>query len=256
MRSKLLFYGTSAAPPSPRRGFSCIGLIGGDSSVTLFDCGDGSVNKILSAGTDVLSISRIFITHFHSDHLSGLTQIVETMGIRKRRNNLDVYGPKGLMDYFSTVEKITRVASNREFQIKLHELAPNNNESFDQISISAFEMTHTIPCIGYRIDAGDFVLAYTGDTEPCEKSIELGANSDYFIHEATFLQREENLARKSKHSTASEAGRSARKANARNLILTHVNDDHETEQEMLREVRSIFENTKVAHDGLELVLSV
>ena len=70
MKSKLKFFGTSAATPSLSRGFSCIGLIE-DQAVTLFDCGDGWIKNMISFGTNVLSIPRIFVTHYHSDHLSG-----------------------------------------------------------------------------------------------------------------------------------------------------------------------------------------
>ncbi|MDG6908659.1 MAG: MBL fold metallo-hydrolase, partial [Nitrososphaerota archaeon] len=87
------FFGTSSAIPSTKRGFACIG-VGNSDDIVLMDCGDGSIRKILDSGLDVRRISNIMITHFHSDHLSGLTQIVEAMGITKRETELRVYGLK------------------------------------------------------------------------------------------------------------------------------------------------------------------
>jgi ribonuclease Z len=253
MKSELRFFGTSAAVPSIKRGFSCIGLIRGD-ALTLLDCGDGSIGKILSVGSNVLDIPRIFITHYHSDHLSGLTQVVETMGIRRRQNDLDVYGPHGLEEYFSTVEKITHVATTRRFKIKLHELGPGATIDVGDFSVRTFEMDHTVPCIGYRIETADFVLAYTGDTQPCNGAIDLAKNADFLIHEATYLKKNVDSARQTKHSTAEEAGNTAKEAAAKELIMTHVNDSYETAEEMLREVKAIHENSVVAHDGMEIKL--
>lgn len=258
MQSKLRFYGTSSAAPSLKRGFACIGLVEmeGKEQVTLFDCGDGSISRILSLGTDVLSIPRIFITHYHSDHLSGIVQIIETMGIRKRKEDLEVFGPSGLVDYFSTIERITRVATNREFQIKLHELKPRSKEDFDHFSISCFEMQHTIPCIGYRVKGEDYLFGYSGDTEPCEEELKLGEECEFFVHEATYLEKDRDKARRTKHSTAREAGKAAKDANAKNLILTHVYDEFESDDEMLSEAQGFHGAVSVARDGLEVTLNL
>ncbi len=252
------FYGTSAAVPSLKRGFACIGLaerIGGEKeTVVLLDCGDRSINKILAQGTSVLSISDILVSHFHSDHLSGLAQIVETMGLNKRTADLNLYGSEELRDYFSTVERITRIAAKRTFQINIHETTPGDVFLLGKLSVSTFEMDHTITCIGYRITSHDFVLAYSGDTQPCDGARDLGKEADLFIHEATFLEKDKEKARQSKHSTPKEAAETASNAGAGNLVLTHVNDSYESEEQMLSESANVHPNIRVAHDGLEIRL--
>lgn len=247
------FFGTSSAIPSTNRGFACIG-VGNQNDMILLDCGDGSLRNILRFGGDVQRISNILITHFHSDHLTGLTQIVEAMGIRKRESELNVFGPAGLKEYFSTVEKITSVAFNRKFKINLNEITPNQQMQVGPFRVGTFEMVHTLPCIGYRLESDGKVIAYTGDTEPCTGALSLGKNADLFIHEATFLKRDVSKARESKHSLPSEAAEDAKSAGARKLILTHVTDSAEKEDEMLYESRSIFKETRVAHDELKITL--
>lgn len=259
MSFSIRFFGTSAASPSPRRGFACIGLVkdGGTAGedITILDCGDGSIHRIIERNTNVLSISSILITHLHSDHLSGLTQIVETMGIEKRTRDLDVYGPRGLKDYFSMIQSVTNVAAGRRFEIKIHELAPSTSIPVSEYEISCFAMNHTVPCIGYRIEhRRSFSLAYTGDTEPCNNSVPLAHGVDLLIHEATFLAKDLQKARESKHSTPKEAAEIAMSSNAKSLILTHVSDRHETEEDMLKESQAFFSKTRVAYDGLEVPL--
>ena len=94
MVSSVTFYGTSSAIPSRDRGFACIGLSESETKgLVLLDCGDGAIRNLLRFGADVNSISDILVSHYHSDHVTGITQIIETMGIRKRKTNLRVCGP-------------------------------------------------------------------------------------------------------------------------------------------------------------------
>jgi ribonuclease Z len=263
MTHSVRFFGTSAAAPSLSRGFACIGLVqrtdSGSEEITLLDCGDGSIRKIMETGTSSLAISTILITHYHSDHLSGLPQIVETMSIEGRTKRLDIYGPAGLKDYFSTIQKTTNAALNRHFGLSLHELEDNEKVSIngdDGYRVTPLFMRHTVPCLGYRVEHSDFIVSYTGDTEPCENVVSLGKNADILIHEATYLTRDLSKARETKHSTPREALNVAIQAHAKCLILTHINDRRETDKEILEEVDGGASSPKItiAHDGLEVKL--
>ncbi|HZW55267.1 MAG TPA: ribonuclease Z [Nitrososphaerales archaeon] len=248
------FFGTSAAVPSKNRGFSCIGVYN-ERQLTLLDCGDGSIHRLIKSDVDVSAINDIFVTHYHSDHVTGLTSIIETMAIQKKSSNLNVYGPPGLTDYFSTVERITRVAFTKKFQINLVELQSGQGISIPGFAVSTFAMDHTVPCLGYRLKeekGNGRVIAYTGDTQPCECLLPLARNTDLLIHEATFLQKDVAKARPPKHATPTEAANAALSAGAKKLVLTHVNDDDETPEEMISEAKAIWRETIVADDGLEL----
>jgi ribonuclease Z len=250
---EITFFGTSAASPSVQRGFACVGVKQEDEFI-LLDCGDGSIRNVLKFGGDVMKISGILITHYHSDHLSGLTQIIESMGIRKRTTPLSVYGLPGLKEYFSTVEKTTFVAFKRKFSIDLKEIGSNQEFTLGTFGVSTFEMDHTIPCIGYRVSSRGRTVSYTGDTMPCSAAISLGRNSDLFIHEATFLKKDFEKAKETKHSSPSEAAQEAKEARAKKLILTHVNEDHENPAQMMQEAEGIFEDLSVAYDGMKIQL--
>lgn len=249
----LTFFGTSAAAVSVARGFTCIGIRNG-SDLLLLDCGDGSIRNLLRYGADVKEISNILITHCHSDHISGLTQIVETMSMNKKETELNVFGPVGLVEYFSTVQRITNVAFHRKFQINLKELKPNLQVRAGTSSVSTFEMDHTLPCLGYRVESQGKIISFTGDTQPCKSLSGLGKDSDIFIHEATFLQKDLDKARQSKHSTPIDAASAALSAKTSKLILTHVSDESETPEEMLAEAGKEFEQVTVAYDGLAINL--
>ena len=245
--------GLQPAAPSSERGFSCIGIEEGE-DVILLDCGDGAIRNILRFGVDVRKISSILITHYHSDHLSGLTQIIEAMSMKKKLTDLNLFGPPRLEEYFTTVQKITNVAFHREFQINVKELGPKQEFGTALQKVSTFEMDHTLPTLGYRIESNGKAISFTGDTQPCGSLTELGRNADLFIHEATFLQKDLDKARPSKHSTPKEAASAAALASSEKLVLTHVNDDYERPEEMLAEAKGEFARVVVAYDGLKMDL--
>ncbi len=251
---KVTFYGTGSAIPSASRGFACIGIRVAEGEV-LLDCGDGSIHKLVSFGADVNQITNILVTHHHSDHLTGLTSIIETMAIRRRTQSLKVYGPPGLAKYFESVRKATNVASNKMFEIVIREISPGERLSVGDITVRTYEMDHTIPCIGYRLERKGTAIAYTGDTEPCLDVLKLSRDSDLLIHEATYLKSDSEKARHSKHSTPAEAAIAARDSGAKRLIMTHINDGRETPREMLAEASKIFSRCKTAEDGMELSVS-
>ncbi|MGI8565772.1 MAG: ribonuclease Z, partial [Pyrinomonadaceae bacterium] len=62
-------------------------------------------------------------------------------------------------------------------------------------------------------------VAYSGDTIYCEAMVELARGVDVLIHEATFSEGDEDLARRSRHSTTTMAARVAAEAGARTLML-------------------------------------
>jgi ribonuclease Z len=62
----------------------------------------------------------------------------------------------------------------------------------------------------------------TGDTEPCETTLEAARGASVLVHEATFLDEERDRARETRHTTAREAGVLARQADVGLLVLTHL----------------------------------
>lgn len=96
-------------------------------------------------------------------------------------------------------------------------------------------------------------IVFTGDCRPSRHTVEVAHDADLLIHEATFAEEEADRAVETGHSTAREAAQIAKKAQVRQLALTHISSRYSRDaQELSREARSIFKNTLVARDGMEI----
>ncbi len=100
-------------------------------------------------------------------------------------------------------------------------------------------------------------IVLTGDTRPCQNTIEMSRDADVLIHEATFAEEEAARALETGHSTAREAAEVARDAGARRLVLTHISARYSRDtRDLESESKRVFANTSIARDGTEIELSL
>ncbi|HVF91278.1 MAG TPA: ribonuclease Z [Blastocatellia bacterium] len=95
-------------------------------------------------------------------------------------------------------------------------------------------------------------IAYCTDTRPFAASVELARDADLLIHEATYTEELVREADEYGHSTAAQAARIARAAGAKHLLLTHFSSRYNDLGPLLDEARSIFPNTSLAQELVEV----
>jgi ribonuclease Z len=97
------------------------------------------------------------------------------------------------------------------------------------------------------------MVVVTGDTRPAIATAEVARGADLLVHDATFGDDEQARAEETWHSTAREAARVARQAEAGQLVLTHLSTRYDQDPSpLLRQAREEWPAVAVAHDGLVL----
>ncbi|MFT4048475.1 MAG: ribonuclease Z [Solirubrobacterales bacterium] len=90
-------------------------------------------------------------------------------------------------------------------------------------------------------------IVITGDTAPCDSTVEAARGADVLVHEATFGDDEEARAAETHHSTARQAAEVARDAGVELLCLTHLSSRY-FGKELRAEAREVFENSEFPRD--------
>lgn len=97
---KLIFLGTGAAVPTLKRNVTSVVLRFEDTGrYWLFDCGEGTQHQLKKASFRLSKLEKVFISHFHGDHVFGLPGMLSTRGLEGIKERVDIYGPKGIKSF-------------------------------------------------------------------------------------------------------------------------------------------------------------
>lgn len=191
----------------------------------LVECGNGALREVV-ARAPLRSLAGVFVSHLHADHAGDL--IALALDARYSGRKLPLYGPEGLRTllyrWFSLFHA-TPDAYVEAFAIR--ELAPWESFDVGELRCQAMPVEHNVPCFGVRVEprAGGPRMFFTGDTKESALAVEAAQGADLLLAEATFqdlLPDRKPEASRAHHMTAREAGRLARDAGAKRLLLTHL----------------------------------
>jgi ribonuclease Z len=90
-------------------------------------------------------------------------------------------------------------------------------------------------------------IAITGDTRPCQATVEAAREADLLIHDASFMTEDSERAKETGHSTGAEAAEVAAEAEAKMLALVHISSRYHVGK-ALEEAREAFPNTVAPRD--------
>jgi ribonuclease Z len=226
---RVTLLGTGVPIPSPDR-FGPSTLVEAGDQKLLIDAGRGATIRLYQLGVPIGRIDALLLTHFHSDHTSGIPDLWLTgwlqshFGTRKRP--FRVIGPRGATRLMTKLEEAyaadidIRIADEklgREGISVAVEEYERDGVVYDQggVKVIAFEVDHgdvIKPAYGYRIEYKNRVAVISGDTRYNENVIKYGAGADLLIHEVAMappeLMREAYIQRiVAHHTTPREAGR-------------------------------------------------
>lgn len=115
----------------------------------------------------------------------------------------------------------------------------------ETVTLADGTVVHPDQVLGPRVPGAK--LVFVGDAARINNLIEEASNADALVIEATYLSKEEKLAREYGHLTATEAATLARQAGVRQLYLTHISRRY-SEEAILAEAKAVFPKTVVVRD--------
>lgn len=239
------FLGSGDAFGSGGRMHACFHL-GGAGHPMLIDCGATSLQALKLQGIDPGSIASVAVSHLHGDHFAGVPWLILNGRFAHRSTPLAVSGPVGTEARVRTVfEALYPGAPDTElpFEVSFLEYAERRPTSLPSAIVTPFEVIHRsgAPSYGLRVQYGDRVISYSGDTEWTDSLIDLAAGSDLFICECNFYDL-----RVPGHLDFHTLEAKLAQLDCRRLILTHMGD------QMLERVDGL--GLEAAYDGLAVDL--
>ncbi|OUC82104.1 MBL fold metallo-hydrolase [Streptosporangium minutum] len=202
----------------PGAGQACSGyLVEHDGFRLLVDPGYATVPRLLERIT-ADQVDAVFVSHGHPDHCADLNPLLRARALRDDPPApLPVYSLPGALDAVLALDRPGMLAD----AYVLHEFTAGDRLDIGPFRARTRLLPHWVPNAGIRLTAGERVLAYTGDTGPSPEVVNLARGADLLLAEATYVDR---VPEDSRHhlSSARQAGRQARGADVRHLLLTHL----------------------------------
>lgn len=150
---ELVFLGTSASAPAPRRNLPAL-VVKHDEYRFLVDCGEGTQRQILQAGIGFKRLNNILITHGHLDHILGLAGLLSTYMRWEMIDEMNIYGGKAALErVHDLLYGVVLRGAQPDLKLQFHNL--NEGKFFDgsAFTISAFPVQHRgFDNIGYLFE--------------------------------------------------------------------------------------------------------
>jgi ribonuclease Z len=143
----LTFLGTGASIPTLDRNVAGL-AVQREGEMLLFDCGEGNQRQMMRYGVG-FTFKEIFFTHYHADHLLGVTGLLRTMGLQDRNTPVTLYGPKGAQRILNAA--ITLGIERNKFPVEIVEVKPGDRLAHDEYDIVVFETEHRADTVGYAL---------------------------------------------------------------------------------------------------------
>lgn len=211
-----------------------------------FDVGRSTVQRLTGADVWIPDLSGVFLTHYHSDHVSGLHDLVLTYWTMDRTDRgipLPVVAPAGstadfvstMLDGWSDDIEVRAAHANRTsrptIDLKAFKVPAEPTEvwSSGDVRVIAGPVRHepVEGAVGYRVETPDGAIAISGDTRVCDEVAALAEGVEVLVYEAMRFSFFDDLPEhrhyvRDYHADTRLIGEQAAALGVPKLILTHL----------------------------------
>lgn len=275
-KTQVVLLGTGTPNADPDRFGPAVAIVVNNVPYVV-DSGPGVVRRAAAAarngvkGLAVEKLRRLFLTHLHSDHTTGLPDFIFTPAVLDRDAPLEIYGPPGTKKMTGHILK----AYAEDIEIRLRGLEPSKPRGYDvqaqdikpgqvykdaNVTVTAFAVKHGTwkHAFGYRFETPDRMIVISGDCAPSQSVIEACNGCDVLIHEVYsttgFARRPPEWQRyhASFHTSSKELAEIATKAKPKLLVLYHQLLWGATKEQLLEEIGKGYSGKVVFGNDLDM----
>jgi len=218
MRVTILGSGTNVHRSRAAAGY----LVRTDQTLVL-DFGPRTLMNLIKSGVDRHRITHVLFSHFHADHFSDFITfffdaVIHAKYEGGRRPDMTLIGPRGTVRLLKTIMASFPSFSSAPFRVHFKEVG-DRSFAIGDTRIHPRTMTHVkdLHCVGYRIEHGGKILAYSGDTAYCDNLVRLCRNVDLALLDCSFPANKPGPV----HLHAGQCGLVAEQASVGQLVLSH-----------------------------------
>lgn len=215
--------GSAPGPHAPASGY----LLETDGFMLGIELGNGTLAELMAL-RDPFALDALVFSHLHPDHCADFSALTVLRRYHPaptrdpRTHRLPVYAPAEAPTRFAAAyspDEAERLATDLSDTYSFRALTPGT------VHIGPFEVTSVPaahPCEAYslRIVHNGLALVYTGDTGPSAALEELAGGADVLLAESSWTHTDDRPP--DLHLSGADAGRLAKTAGARRLLITHV----------------------------------
>lgn len=238
---RLRFLGCGDAFASGGRLQACLQLEGGGEPM-LIDCGATALVSLKRERIDPATVGCVVLSHLHGDHFAGVPWLILDGQFAGRTRPLVIAGPPGtearLKLAFEALYPGT-MSGERSFPIDIVEVRERTPAALGPAVVTPFAVAHSsgAPSHALRVQYGDKLIAYSGDTEWTDTLLEVARGADLFVCECNFYDK-----KVPGHLDFKTLSAQLPRLECERLVITHMSD------QMLARVAEI--DVQAASDGL------
>lgn len=254
---RVVLLGTAGGPTFSAQRLGIATLVEAGSERLLFDAGRGLTTGMAKSATDPTEVTKVFLTHLHSDHVIALPELWLFAWAQGRTVPLHVWGPEGtrammmhLQEAFASDVRVRRDVDEkfpgRGFEITATDINQGVVYEANGVRVTAFLVDHgpVKPAFGYRVDYRGRSVVLSGDTRPSDNLVKFASGADLLIHEVGRWKQDPALigppderlpnSRQTRgqaqtvaahHTDGVEAGRVFQSAKPKLAVFSHFNGD-------------------------------
>lgn len=179
MKAKIL--GSASGMPSYGKHHAALWVCVNQQNI-LFDCGEGTAQKLLLNKLDGDCLDSICISHFHPDHLSGIFMVIQMLYLQKRTTTLKIFLPESIERFLEMMECMYLFRDKLSYEIAFFDIkevskhynfiTPIYSDHLSSYKEISEDRTNSCRAYSFKIISEDRNFFYTSDVSSLDNIID------------------------------------------------------------------------------------